>query len=79
MKTTIDLPEEVLRRAKIHAVENDTTLKDLVVKGLRLVTAEDRGQAEEERKKRMRKLLKKMVATNTEPMKLGNREECYDR
>lgn len=79
MKTTIDLPEEVLRRAKIHAAENETTLKELVVRGLRLVTAEGGAQAEEERKKRMRKLLKKMVATNTEPMKLGDREECYDR
>lgn len=30
MRTTIDLPEEVFRRAKIAAIERGTTLRELV-------------------------------------------------
>jgi hypothetical protein len=34
MKTTIDLPEALYRRAKIHAVETGQTLKDIVLTSL---------------------------------------------
>jgi len=34
MKTTIDLPESVLHRAKIVAAQRKTTLKQLVLLGL---------------------------------------------
>jgi hypothetical protein len=34
MKTTIDIPESLYRRAKIHAVETGRTLKDLVLTSL---------------------------------------------
>ena len=34
VKTTIDLPEDLLHRAKIAAVHRRTTLKELVVTGL---------------------------------------------
>lgn len=34
MKTTIDLPEELLHRAKIVAAQRRTTLKELVQTGL---------------------------------------------
>jgi hypothetical protein len=34
MKTTVDLPEEVLRKAKIAAVERKTTLKELICQSL---------------------------------------------
>ncbi len=79
MKTTIDLPEEVLKAAKVHAAQNQTTLKELVLKGLRLVTGNDEKINEKERQKKIKKLFKKMVASNTEPMDLGTREERYDR
>lgn len=36
MKTTIDLPEEVLHRAKIVAAQRRTTLKELFLSGLEL-------------------------------------------
>ena len=32
MRTTIDLPEELLRQAKIRAVATGTTLKDLITR-----------------------------------------------
>jgi hypothetical protein len=34
MKTTVDLPEAVLRRAKIAAVERKTTLRQLIAQSL---------------------------------------------
>jgi len=34
MKTTIDIPDPLYRRAKIHAVETGRTLKDLVLTSL---------------------------------------------
>ena len=34
MKTTIDLPETLLHRAKIVAARRKTTLKELVLRGL---------------------------------------------
>ena len=37
MKTTIDLPEDVLKRGKIAAAERGTTFKQLVIEGLESV------------------------------------------
>lgn len=37
MKTTVDLPDELLRRAKVAAASNGRPLKDLIEEGLRLV------------------------------------------
>jgi len=34
MKTTIDLPEEMLHRAKVLAAKQHSTLKELVIAGL---------------------------------------------
>lgn len=34
MKTTIDLPDDLLHRAKVAAAQRKTTLKDLVQTGL---------------------------------------------
>jgi hypothetical protein len=35
MKTTLDLPEPLLRRAKRQAIDRKTTLKALVISGLK--------------------------------------------
>jgi len=37
MKTTIDIPEEMVARAKIEAAKRKTTLKSLVIEGLEAV------------------------------------------
>ena len=34
MRTTIDLPDSLARRAKIHAVQTDSTLRNLIVTAL---------------------------------------------
>jgi len=41
MKTTIDLPDEILHRAKVVAAQRRTTLKELFVSGLELVMSSD--------------------------------------
>lgn len=41
MKTTIDLPEDVVERAKIEAAKRHTTLKNLVIEGLEEVLRKD--------------------------------------
>lgn len=37
MKTTIDLPDEILERTKIAAAQRRTTIKNLVIEGLESV------------------------------------------
>lgn len=54
-------------------------MRELVVKGLESVTAEDGGSAENERKKTLERLLKEMQASNTEPMVPLSREEIHGR
>ena len=41
MKTTVDLPDEILHRAKILAAQRGTTLKSLLLSGLEAVMAAD--------------------------------------
>ncbi len=79
MKTTIDLPEEVLVKAKMLAVERRTTLRELVVEGLRRVTDTPPECEQEKRKEACARLLEAMQASNTEPMIPLKREEIYDR
>lgn len=79
MKTTIDLPEEVLVKAKIVAAERRTTLRELVVEGLKRVTETPTDTEQAKRKATFKRLLKAMQASNTEPMIPLKREEIYDR
>lgn len=37
MRTTLELPDVLLREAKIVAAQEDTTLKELVTEGLQLI------------------------------------------
>lgn len=41
MRTSIDIDDKLLRQAKRHALENDTTLKAIVEEGLRQVVHGD--------------------------------------
>jgi len=45
VKTTIELPDPLLRRIKVLAAQRDTTLRELVIEGLRHVTGEVAGDA----------------------------------
>jgi uncharacterized coiled-coil protein SlyX len=79
MKTTIELPDDVFLKAKILAVERRMTFKDVVIQGLKLVTETPLETDLEARTVALKRLLKAMQASNTEPMVPLAREEIYDR
>ena len=41
MKTTIDLPDEILERTKIAAARRRTTIKNLVIEGLQTILQQE--------------------------------------
>ena len=79
MKTTIDLPDDIFFKAKLMATERRTTLKDIMVQALQMFTRTPAVEEEKNRKASMKRLLKAMQASNTEPMVPLKREEIYDR
>jgi hypothetical protein len=50
MRTTIDLPDELLRQARTRAAEEGTTLTALLAEGLRLRLSESAGPRRRRRK-----------------------------
>lgn len=76
MKTTIELPDDILRRAKVAAAERDTSLKDLFTQALERFLAP---VSKEDNEATLRQLLEKMKASNSEPMKPLSREELHER
>lgn len=50
MKTTLELPDEMVQRAKILAAERRTTLRELVMKGLEHVLEEKQATARDRAK-----------------------------
>jgi hypothetical protein len=79
MKTTIDLPDDLLVKAKVLAAERRTTLRELVMEGLKRVTEAPSEAEDAKRKATLKRLLKAMQASNTKPMTPLTREEIYDR
>jgi len=79
MKTTIELPDDLFLKVKVLAAERRTTLKDIVVQSLQMFTRSPAELDEKKRKAMVKRLLKAMQASNTEPMVPLTREEIYDR
>lgn len=79
MKTTIDLPDEVFPAAKMRAAEQRTTLRELMIQGLRQVLATPAAEQENQRRAALARILKTTSATNTIPMVPLRREELYGR
>jgi hypothetical protein len=48
MRTTVDIPDELFRRAKSEAALRGRKLKDLVEEGLRLVLEKEKAAADEQ-------------------------------
>lgn len=46
MRTTIDLPEPLVERIKIAAARHRTTMRELVIRGLEEILAQDTANAE---------------------------------
>jgi hypothetical protein len=79
MKTTIELPDELFLKAKVSAAESGTTMKDIVVQALQLGFRTPPEAEEKKRKATVKRLLKAMQASNSEPMVLLKREDIYER
>lgn len=77
MKTTFELPDELFLKAKILAAERRMTLKEILIQALQGYMQETPEAEAIERKATMKKLLKAMQASNTEPMVPLTREEIY--
>ncbi len=76
MKTTIDLPEEVLYRAKVVAAQRRTTLKELVIAGLQIVTDTETAKANNRAERLLATLDNGRNTVSVGPLQ---REEIYDR
>ena len=79
MKTTIELPDELFQRAKVMSAERGTTLKEIMAQALQLWFRTPAKDVEKERQATVKRLLKAMQASNSEPMKPLKREEIYER
>ena len=80
MKTTIDIPEEILHRAKIVAAQRKTTLRDLFISGLSHTLATPPKDEDARRRERATRLIAALSkGRNTEPIGLLNRDEFHDR
>lgn len=79
MKTTIDVPDDLLHRAKVVAAQRRTTLRELVVKGLDRAIQEQSDPAAESRKNRFALIAALSQVKLTEPIGKFNRDEIYDR
>ena len=80
MKTTIDLPDDVLTRAKVYAAQHHTSLKELVTEGLRRVTAPHASDSEQRARARAARLIAALQDLGLEgPVAPLKRDEIYDR
>lgn len=80
MKTTIDLPDDLLHRAKVVAAQRKVSLKELMTQGLDYVLTQPALNLQAERKARAQQLIALLsVGRNTEPVGKWNREEIHDR
>lgn len=69
MRTSLDLPDDLMRRAKIAAIKRGSTLRDLVAEGLRRVLTDNPAP----KRKRMTEAPVKLPAGHTIPVR-SNRE-----
>lgn len=79
MKTTIELPDDTVRRAKILAAERRTTLRDLFTEALERFLDNTDNSDQRARRADLKRLLARMQASNTEPMRPLGREEAHER
>lgn len=80
MKTTIDVPDEVLHRAKVLAAQRRMTLRELFLQGLNVALRDEATDpAAEKRKDRLALIAALSRGRNTEPIGKFDREECHDR
>ena len=82
MRTTVDLPDELFRRAKAEAALRGRKLKDLIEEGLRTMIDNPSSEPKsEEKPKRVtaHDLLKDLIFTDAEgPVDLSTNKKYFD-
>ncbi len=80
MRTTLDLPDNLFRKAKLQAVHEGVALKDVVTRALERGLASGAASEDDERKFRAKRLFASLdKARNTKPVGPLNRAKLYDR
>ena len=80
MRTTLDLPDNLFRKAKLQAVHEGVALKDVVTRALERGLASGASSEDNERKSRAKRLFASLdKARNTKPVGPLNRAKLYDR
>ena len=78
MRTTMEIPDDLFKKAKLRAVQEGVALKEVVTRALvRELTPGDSAALRKARAGRLFKELDK--AGNTRPVGRLNRKELYDR
>jgi hypothetical protein len=79
MRTTLEIPDDLFKKAKLQAVQEGGTLKDVVTRALLRELVPGSGSATQ-RKARAARLFKELdKAGNTRPVGRLNRQDIYDR
>lgn len=80
MKTTIEIPDDLLRRSKIKAAERGSTLKELVIHGLEREIRDDftDESTKARHRKTMRNFLSEFRFNNTVSASVFDRNELYE-
>ena len=82
MRTTVDIPDELFRRAKVEAASRGRKLKDLVADGLRLLLAAPAGSdspaAAPPRRVTAHDLAKHLILDVDSPADLSTNKNYFD-
>lgn len=80
MRTTLDLPDSLFKKAKLQAVHEGVALKEIVTRALERGLGADRTSLDAQRKTRAKNLFASLdKARNTKPVGRLNRAKLYDR
>ena len=80
MRTTLDLPDNLFKKAKLQAVHEGVALKEVVTRALERGLAAGTSPVDAQRKARAKNLFASLdKARNTEPVGRLNRAKLYDR
>lgn len=80
MRTTLDLPDNLFKKAKLQAVHEGVALKDVVTRALERGLAAGTSPVDAQRKARAKNLFASLdKARNTKPAGRLDRAKLYDR
>lgn len=79
MRTTLDIPDNVFKKAKLKAVHEGMALKDIVTRALERELAMSASDTSARRARADRLFAALDQARNTQPVGRLNRDELHDR